>query len=541
VVVPGLSDSCLMELATWGRRWAIASPHTAATRAGAAAFAAGGNAIDAALAASITLAVTYPQACGIGGDLFAVVDRAGHDGGETLAVIAAGRAPAAADPDAVRREHGDRMPLRGPHPVTVPGAAAGWETLHRMGARLEWSSHFAVGTAAAFDGIPTARGLAATLADPDERPVFEADAGLRAVFYPDDAPLARGDLVFQPALGATLEAVAAGGAEALYRGPVGAAYVEGLRAAGSPITTEDLARHEPAIVPPLRAAWRGLHLSVAPPPSPGLSLLQILTLGERLGLAPDPSGPDAATWARVFLAAERDVARHLADPDRMAVHVSTLLDDGHLAALTDEVEGPLVPGRATVKPGGDTIAVVAADAEGHAVSLIQSLFNGFGAGILEPRTGIVAHDRGACFTLDAALPSCFAPGAQPPHTLLPVVVHDEDRLVGVAGTMGGYQQPQIDAQTIANAFARGADPGEAVAAPRFVVDDLPADGGVPRVAAEASVPADAVAAIEDAGFAVQRFDDLDGEVGHAHLIALHADGRLHVGSDPRADGGAMAD
>jgi gamma-glutamyltranspeptidase/glutathione hydrolase len=186
---------------------------------------------------------------------------------------------------------------------------------------------------------------------------------------------------------------------------------------------------------------------------------------------------------------------------------------------------------------------VAADADGHAVSLIQSLFHGFGSGILEPTTGIVAHDRGGCFTLLPGLPNTFAPGALPLHTLLPAVLTGADGLAGVAGTMGGYQQAQIDAQTIVRGFALGMHPADAVRAPRWIVDDLPAtwpvDGSLPGVFAEADVPAATVEAIEAAGLQVRRAGTLDETVGHAHLIRVTADG-LEAGSDPRADGGALA-
>ena len=125
--------------------------------------------------------------------------------------------------------------------------------------------------------------------------------------------------------------------------------------------------------------------------------------------------------------------------------------------------------RAPLHADGDTIALVTADAEGNAVSLIQSLFWGFGAGILEPTTGIVAQNRGACFTLEPGHPNRFAPGVRPFHTLMPVLVHDRDGLVGVPGTMGGYQQPQINLHTITRAFVGGVHPADAVAAPRWVV------------------------------------------------------------------------
>ena len=147
-----------------GKRWAIATPHTAATEAGAAAFEGGGNAIDAALAAAVTLAVVYPHMCGVGGDLFAVVRRPGHEGGDLLAVNSSGRAPRAADPDAVRARHGYVMPLHGPDPITVPGAVAGWETLHRLGARHPWASFFETPVALANDGVPMPRSLGECMA-----------------------------------------------------------------------------------------------------------------------------------------------------------------------------------------------------------------------------------------------------------------------------------------------------------------------------------------------------------------------------------------
>jgi gamma-glutamyltranspeptidase/glutathione hydrolase len=378
------------------------------------------------------------------------------------------------------------------------------------------------------------------LADPDDVARFRSDPGMAAVFYPGGEPLPEGAPLVQPALARTLEALASGGAEALYRGAVGAAYVAGLRAAGSPLTIGDLAAHEALVLPPLRGAFRDLHVSVAPPNSPGYSVLQILAALERMELDPAPLGPDAGTLARVFETAMRDVRRHLADPDRMTVHPSTLLDDGHMAGFIDEVRGLRRDGGVPTTPRGDTIALVTADAEGHAVSLVQSLWVGFGSGVLDPATGILAHARGACFSLDPVRAGVLAPGARPPHTLVPVLLHDRSGLVGVTGTMGGYQQPQVDVQTIVHAFVEGLSPAEAVAAPRWVVDDLPEDDSLrPAVVAEAAVPITAVDAILDAGADVVRVEDLGRSVGHVHLLRVTGEG-LDTGSDPRADGSALA-
>ncbi|MEP6757984.1 MAG: gamma-glutamyltransferase [Actinomycetota bacterium] len=509
-----------------GSSWAIATPHTAATHAGTAAFERGGTAIDAALHAAVTLAVVYPHMCGVGGDLFALVQRSD---GETLAISSSGRSPAAANPDALASER--EMPIRGPVPITVPGAVAGWDALHTTGALLPWADAFESASALADDGSTVSRSLAGSLLDPDAP--FATDPGLADVFFPGGRAAVLGATVRQPALARTLRTLAHDGPAALYGGALGRAYALGLSAAGSPITIEDLAAHTASVLAPMRAAFRDLHVSVVPPNSQGFALLQMLALVERLGIDPDLDGAAAGRIARVIVAANVDRDRHLADPDRMRVHPSSLLEDGHLAALAEDARDPVpVPGR----PDGDTIALVTADAEGNAVSLIQSLFWGFGSGILEPVTGIAAQNRGACFTLERDHPNRFAPGARPFHTLMPVLVHDTAGLVGVAGTMGGYQQPQINLHTITKTFVAGAHPADAVAAPRWVV--LGADEGrrPPQVGLEPGVPAAAEEALRAEGtFELTQEDAF----GHAHLIRRTQDGFL-VGSDPRADGSAAA-
>jgi gamma-glutamyltranspeptidase len=509
-----------------GPNWAIATPHVEATRAGALAFERGGTAMDAAVHAATTLAVVYPHMCGVGGDLFALVQRSD---GEMLAINSSGRSPVGAEPDAL--DGLDAVPIRGPVPITVPGAVAGWRAILETGGVLPWGDAFTQAIGFATDGVAVSGSLAETLADPGAP--YAADPGLSSIFYPGGAPAPLGASVTNPALGRTLTALAQEGPEALYGGTIGKAYAEGLARAGSPITLEDLAAHAAATLAAMRTRFRDLHASVVPPNSQGFVLLQILALIERLGLDPDLDGPDAGRIADVIRAANADRDRHLADAERMTVHPSTLLDDGHLASLADEARAGSATGSS--RPDGDTIALVTADAQGNGVSLIQSLFWGFGAGILEPTTGIVAQNRGACFTLAEGHPNRFAPGVRPFHTLMPVLVHDSGGLAGVAGTMGGYYQPQVNLHTIARTFVAGQHPADAVAAPRWVVlgaDEDPDEG----VGVEAGVP-DATRRWlgGDGDFSITEADSF----GHAHLIRRTGSGFL-AGSDPRADGSAEA-
>jgi len=224
----------------------------------------------------------------------------------------------------------------------------------------------------------------------------------------------------------------------------------------------------------------------------------------------------------------------------MLVHPSMLLDDGHLAAVADEVRmGVPGPPPALAPHSGDTIALVTADAEGRGVSLIQSLYDGFGSGLLEPATGVVAQNRGACFTLEPGHPNLLAAGARPAHTLMPVAVQRDGRLEAVAGTMGGSAQPQILTMVLIRALRLGMSPAGAVAAPRWLVGGMSPEGPGPLVIAEADVPETVVRALGAAGYRVDVVSERDGSVGHAHMIRA-TPGGLDAGSDPRADGGALA-
>jgi gamma-glutamyltranspeptidase len=416
-------------LSASGRRYAIATPHRAATEAGVAAFEAGGTAVDAALAAAVTLAVVYPHMCGVGGDLFALVQAMN---GQVIALNASGAAPASIDVEAVRSEY-DEMPEYGPLPITVPGAVSGWAALAGLGAELGFAQAFEPAIARAREGVAVARSLASSLAVDPAR--LFADAGMRKVFAPGGAPLSEGQMLSQPALAGTLQAIAEHGRSVLYGGEVGARLVEGLRQYGSPMTLEDLAAHGPELDSPLAARYRDLHVSVVPPTSQGFALLEMLLAAERLEIDPDPLGTDAALLAGVFAAASSDRDRHNADPRFARVPVGTLLDEGHIAALCDEVRAGSMP--VSHQAGGDTIALVTADSDGRAVSLIQSLSSGFGSGILEPGTGIICHNRGQGFSLDPDSPNVLTGGKRPAHTLMPVVVHREGRVGRAVMEMGG--------------------------------------------------------------------------------------------------------
>jgi gamma-glutamyltranspeptidase len=537
-----------------GSRFALATPHSMATEAGRRAFQDGGNALDAALAASAMLAVVYPHQCSPGGDLFAVVSA---PAGRLTAVNGSGAAPQAIDPNDVRAGVAV-MPERGPLTITVPGVVAGWETLADLGARLGLARALGPAAAAAGEGVPVAPGVARAIAA--LAPMLARDPGMAEVFLPEGEPLTEGATLRQPALAHTLEAVAEHGAEPVYRGGVAEELATGLRALGSPMTPEDLAAHQTQVVRPLGGRYRAREILTTPPNSQGFALLQTLAALERVDPAPDPLGVSAAVMAELFRAVSEDRDRWLCDPRRWPVPLDELLGEEHVDDLARRARDAMVgasgaeglPSGGRGKgagprgspeaptPPGDTVAVVAMDAEGYAVSLIQSVFDTFGSGILEPSTGLILHNRGTSFSLDPEHPATLEGGVRPPHTLTPVLVLDPNgRVEAAVGTMGGRAQPQILAQVLVRLLDHAASPERAVAAPRWIVPHATAGERSEGVLAEPQ----AAEAIERSGaFRAHRMVVLDRhaeDAGHAQAVVATR-GRLAAGSDPRADGSAAA-
>jgi gamma-glutamyltranspeptidase/glutathione hydrolase len=512
---------------------AIATPHRLATEAGVEAFRDGGNAIDAAVAAAAVLTVVYPHNCAVGGDIIALLQTPHRD---AIAVNGSGAAASAASAGELRTAY-SKMPLTGAATVTVPGAVAAWETLLSLGGRRPLAQALQAAVAYADDGVAVSRSLAAAIHD--LRQELDADEGLRAIFIAGGAPLGEGAPLCQPALARTLRAIAADGPAAVYDGDVGAALVRRLRSLGSKLTVDDLVAHETELAAPLAGRFDGLDVLTAPPNSQGFVLLEILAALEALGARLDVQGDDAGVLARLFALTAEDRDRRLADPRFADVRVEELLSDTHAEELgRAAVSRRPVRTSAAGAPAasGDTVAVVAADSEGYAVSLIQSVFSTFGARILDPATGILCHNRGASFSLDPASPNALVGGKRPAHTLMPVLLRDGARVVGVNGTMGGRAQAQIHTHLLL-AARNGASPEEAVRAPRWTVGTLEG-GGTLGVVAERDVSERALASIEAAGFALERVGVLDEEVGHAQSVRVDGSSFL-AGSDPRADGSAV--
>jgi len=502
----------------------VATPHYLASHTGAAVLRNGGNAVDAAIAANLVLGVVAPYTCGIGGDCFAIV----WDGDALHGYNGSGRAPAAATPDAVAGRLGRAssgaavMPRSGPLSITVPGAVDAWfALLDRFGSR-SFAELAEPAIAYATGGFPlTAAGAARIQAGRPAGPGWgewediygRARAGLR---------------LSQPGLALTLQTVATGGPDAFYRGVVAEAVAAHLEQLGGLLDGADLAVHEGEWVEPLEGRYRDVTVAELPPNSQGSAALLALHLLDQAGPLP-PDGPErqAVLIGAVAAAlAERDA--HLTDPARMRVPPGMLADPAHAEAIAAAGSAPVVGGARG--GGGDTAYLCAVDGSGLCVSLIQSNYSGFGSGVTVPGWGINLHNRGAYFSLDEAHVNAIAPGKRTLHTLMPAFARRHGRPWLVFGAMGADGQLQTQVQLLAQLVDDAADPGVAVAAPRWLVD--PGDFSV-RI--ESRFPTTVVDGLRRAGHRVETLGPYEDVMGHAHLIRLDEEGPV-AASDPRCEG-----
>ena len=526
----------------FGKRGVVAAPHHLAAEAGAAILDAGGNALDAAVAAAAAIAVVYPHMNGIGGDSFWLV----HDGraGRLMALNAAGRAAEAATLESYRARFGTAIPTRGgAAALTVPGTVAGWDQMHRysrdtLHSPIAWPALLERAIGHAHDGFPLSEGQRRVSASAPTLFGADVDAAVRTTLWPLYHP-DRLDRVFvQRELGATLARLAEAGADDYYRGALATRLVDGANAAGSPLRAADLATHRAVWVEPLRLRYRDGEAASFPPPTQGFAALAILGMLESFEMAAvdDTDHIHLTVEATKLAFADRD--RYLTDPTVEDVPVATCLDRARLAGRARHISRRRAMSADAARAHGDTIAIVAADADGNAVSVIQSLYHEFGAGVVAGDTGVILQNRGAFFSLDPSHVNRLAPHKQTAHTLIPSMYLVNGRPRFVYGTMGGEGQPQTQAALVTRLVDRGLAPQAAVDAPRWLYGRTWGDASS-ALRVESRFTAAVIETLRERGHPVEIVDEWSDLMGHAQVAELTPDG-LRGGSDSRADGAAVA-
>jgi len=499
---------------------------------------AGGNALDAAIAACAVQCVIEPQSTGIGGGCFCLYIPAGSS--KVIALNGSGRAPAAATPEALRAAGLSVMVNTSAHSVTVPGAISAWDLLNRTHGRLGLDAILQPAIRYAEEGFAISPRVHHDWAGSVGK-LMKHEASARRFLRGTEAP-ALGSRFVQPELARTLRAIAARGKVAFYEGEIAADMVATLRAAGGLHTEEDFARGADVaeFVEPISIAWRGMEVFQCPPNGVGMHVLQILgTLGN---LATPEGGPGTALrYHRHIEAARfayRDRDAFLADPSQVNVPVEKLLNADYLKRLAAAIRDDAALSEAELPPPGesdlakhkDTVYLCVVDKDGNACSFINSLFEGFGTGILAEKAGVMLQNRGFGFRLQEGHPNCIAPNKRPLHTIIPGMVMKDGQAVMPYGVMGGRFQPMGQSLFLANHFEFGLDVQQAIDFPRL----MPQDG---KVQVERGIPGSVVDQLNRMGHACELVDKPHGG-GQAILIDREK-GCLVGGSDPRKDGCAM--
>jgi gamma-glutamyltranspeptidase/glutathione hydrolase len=504
----------------------VATSQPLATQAGIDALRSGGNAVDAALAAAITLTVVEPNNNGLGSDAFCLL----WDGDRLVGLNGSGRAPAGWSRE---RFSGRTMPRLGWDSVTVPGAVSAWVALSERYGRLPFAALFHWAIHYAEEGFQVGPKTARywKLA---ER-TYRAFPEFVRHFLP--APAA-GERFRRPELARALRLVAQSRGEAFYRGELAKRMARAAAADGGALTADDLARHHADWVDPLAQRYRDVVLHELPPNGQGLAAQIALGILNQWPAAPLDSVEGLHRQLEAMKIASRAAFDHLADPAAMDVAPAALLAPERLARLADGIGQRAAPVPPAVLPASaDTVCLATADAHGLMVSFIQSNYLGFGSGVVVPGTGIALQNRGHGFSLDPNHPNCVGPGKRPYHTIIPGFVTDvpsgahplgAPRLA--FGVMGGHMQHQGHVQMVGRIFDHGQNPQAASDAPRWHV--YPDFG----IGLEPGFDPAVAEALAERGHRV-RFEPEEHVFGGAQLVLRVADGYV-AGSDPRKEGQA---
>jgi gamma-glutamyltranspeptidase / glutathione hydrolase len=534
----------------YGRRGMVAASQPLAVAAGLEILAAGGNAADAAVATAAALNVTEPTSTGIGGDCFALF----YDAitGQVTALNGSGRAPAALTLAHLEREgFGRELPPYHPYTITVPGACAGWCDLSERHGHLPLSRILGPAIRLAEEGFPVAPITAYSWARGVEGQLALAQGG-HELTIDGRAPRA-GEIFRNPGLARTLRAVAEGGKAVFYRGRIAEAIAVTVQQAGGCLSLEDLASHQSTWDEPISTTYRGLRIWECPPNGQGLAALLALNMLKGFDLA--SLNPLSAERLHLEIEAMRlafaDTHWYVADPVFRTAPLAMLLSKDYAAerrSLINPERATLDQRRGAPVAGTDTVYFSVVDGEGNACSFINSNYMGFGTGIVPSGWGFSLQNRGHNFSLDPAHPNALAPGKRPYHTIIPALMTraKDDALIASFGVMGGFMQPQGHVQVVVALADDRLDPQAALDRPRFCIEAVgPSqwDGTlVSQVALEDGIPAAAVAALAAMGHPVTMKSGHERAIfGRGQIILRDpATGVLCGGSDPRADGCAMA-
>jgi len=522
------------------RRGAVATSQPLAAQAGLQMLINGGNAVDAAIAAAAAMNVLEPMSTGIGGDMFALLWN--KDEKRVIALNGSGRSAAAANMEEVQRKGHSTIPADGPDAalsVSVPGTVDGWQTALEAYGMMGLREVLGPAIRYALNGYAVSEVIACQW-QAAERKLAARPSGMELL--PGGHAPRYGEVVTLPTLGQTLQAIAEGGRDAFYRGDIAQKITDFVQAEGGWIAAGDLAAHYSDWDEAIHTDYRGVTVWECPPNGQGIAALLALNIAEGFDIR--DANPQSADTYHYLIESMRlafaDTFRYIADPRVTKVPIGPLLSKEYASRRRKLIcyDGAMEHVSYGNPLGdADTVYVTAVDGEGNACSLINSVYQSFGSGLVVPTTGIVLQNRGALFSLDPTHPNFVRGRKRPYHTIIPGMATRDGELWLSFGVMGGFQQPQGHLQVISNMVDFNLDAQKALDALRFHV----AVRGSGTVKLEAGLADETVTDLRTRGHRVEVVDGYDRVLfGGGQIISRDAEtGVLIAGSEPRKDGAAV--
>ncbi|QOY89065.1 gamma-glutamyltransferase [Paludibaculum fermentans] len=502
----------------------VSTSHVLASQAGAQILAKGGNAVDAAIAANAVLGVVEPMMCGIGGDFFMLYWEAKT--GKLYGLNSSGWAPQGLSPAFLASKGITMMPKAGIHTITVPGAVEGWSKAHGRFGKLAWKELFPAAIRYASDGHPVHEVIHAVWSDARLKTTPEA----ARVFLPNGHAPAAGDIFKNPELGAALTLIAEQGRDAFYKGEIARKLLAGSRKLGGTMTEADLAEFAAEWVEPISTTYRGWRVYELPPNGQGMAALMMLNIMEILG-------HDWHTKIEAMKLSYADVMAYNADPRFAKVPVKGLLDKAYAAQRAKLID----PAKAQCNAvsgqpfGSDTTYLSVVDKDGNIASWIQSIYSGWGSGVVMEGLGFPLQNRGGGFVLDPKHPNVLAPRKRPFHTIIPAFMEKDDIHIGF-GIMGGPNQPLAHAQFVSNLVDEGMNIQMALESPRFTKDG---PSGC-DVQIENRVPAATLQQLTGKGHKLAIRGAYSTNMGRGAVVLYNSKTKVkQAAADPRSDGAAI--
>jgi gamma-glutamyltranspeptidase/glutathione hydrolase len=521
------------------REGIVAAESPLASQAGATILARGGNAIDAAVATNAVMGVVEPMMNGIGGDLFAIVYEAKT--GKLYGLNASGWAPAMLTPEFLKTKGiSARMPESGIQAVTVPGTVDGWSNLLSRFGNMKFSKVLGPAIYCAREGFPVPEFDAAYWSGAES--FLKTDRNATATFLVNGRAPRLGEVFRNPDLARSLELISAQGRDAFYRGDIAQRILATSTRLGGAMSAEDLSEFSSEWVEPISTTYRGWTVYEIPPNGQGIAALVMLNILETVPL--EKFGHNSADALHAMIETKKlayaDMYRYVADPKFSRVPVDGMLSKDYAARRAKLID--MAKANCSVPPGepefptkGDTTYLTVVDRDGNMVSLIQSNFSEFGAGIVADGTGFPLQNRGALFSLDPKSPNVLAGRKRPLHTIIPGFMTRDDQRIAF-GIMGGFNQAQAHAQFVVNVVDFGMNIQAALEAARFTKHTFAGCD----VELEDRVPAEVRQALTARGHEVTVDGSFSSNVGGGQAVRRDfSTGVNFGGSDPRKDGAAI--